>query len=118
MLHSCYLIDMNRWKSGRIQFWPRINAYDEQLRWWPKDDIIYFSGMARLMDIDLHVDNTVWWGWMPYPVQRNEVPQHHTNKNHSVQNKNCQFDTTGYGLKSKQTDKMRNLTLFQPLYVE
>ena len=55
MLHSCYLIDMNRWKSGRIQFWPRINAYDEQLRWWPKDDIIYFSGMARLMDIDLHV---------------------------------------------------------------
>lgn len=106
MLHSCYLIDMNRWKSGRIQFWPRINAYDEQLRWWPKDDIIYFSGMARLMDIDLHVDNTMWWGWMPYPVQRNEV-QHYTNENDSVQGN--QFDTICNGLMPKYNRKNDSL---------
>ena len=77
MLHSCYLIDMNRWKSGRIQYWPRVPAYASELPNWPADDVIYFSGMAKLNQLPLHVDNTLWAGWFPYPVQsgilQNEV---------------------------------------------
>ena len=46
-----------------------FNIYKHKLPFWPKDDIIYFSGMARLMDIPLFVDNTQWYGWFPYPVQ-------------------------------------------------
>merc|ERR1712223_1376809 len=35
MLHSCYLIDMNRWKSEKIQFWPRHHLYQQELPNWP-----------------------------------------------------------------------------------
>ena len=77
MLHSCYLIDMNRWKSEKIQFWPRHHLYQQKLPNWPLDDNIYFTGLMRLMLIDLYVDNTMWAGWFPYPVQsgilQNEV---------------------------------------------
>jgi len=60
---------MNRWKSERIQYFPRISEYHEKLPNWPLDDIIYFTGMARLRDIDLYVDNSHWYGWFPYPIQ-------------------------------------------------
>ena len=48
MLHSCYLIDMNRRKSQLIQYWPRIGKYSDELPYWPMDDIIYFTGMAKV----------------------------------------------------------------------
>lgn len=77
MLHSCYLIDMNRWKSDKIQFWPRLDRYAKELPEWPLDDNIYFSGMMRLLNLELFVDNSLWAGWFPYPVQsgilQNEV---------------------------------------------
>ena len=77
MLHSCYLIDMNRWKSERIKFWPRVSSYASKLPNWPLDDNIYVSGMFRLAQIDTWVDNTLQAGWFPYPVQsgilQNEV---------------------------------------------
>ena len=77
MLHSCYLIDMNRWKSERIQFWPRVSSYTTKLPNWPLDDNIYVSGMFKLAQIDTWVDNTLQAGWFPYPVQsgilQNEV---------------------------------------------
>ena len=69
MLHSCYLIDMNRKASRKIQFYPRVKEYDELLPLWPKDDVIYFSGMAKLRGVDLWIDNTMAAGWFPYPVQ-------------------------------------------------
>ena len=77
MLHSCYLIDMNRWKSDKIQFWPRIDRYTKELPEWPLDDNIYFSGMMRLINSEMFIDNSLWAGWFPYPVQsgilQNEV---------------------------------------------
>ena len=50
MLHSCYLIDMNRRTSQKLQYWPRIGKYSDDLPYWPMDDIIYFTGMAKVSD--------------------------------------------------------------------
>ena len=69
VIHSCYLIDMNRWKSERIQYYPRISEYQHELPNWPLDDIIYFTGMARIRNVDLYIDNSHWYGWFPYPIQ-------------------------------------------------
>ena len=69
MLHSCYLIDLNRHASRRLQFWPRVPEYREKLPLWPSDDVIYFSGMAKVAQVDLWLDNTLAAGWFPYPVQ-------------------------------------------------
>ena len=81
MLHSCYLIDMNRHASRKIQFWPRVKEYAQLLPVWPNDDVIYFSGMAKVMGIELWLDNTMAAGWFPYPVQsgvlQNESMKYH-----------------------------------------
>ena len=60
-----------------LEEWPRVPAYASELLNLPADDVIYFSGMAKLNQLTLHVDNTLWAGLFPNPVQsgilQNEV---------------------------------------------
>jgi hypothetical protein len=84
MLHSCYIIDLNKKESLSVQFWPRIKQYNQLLPIWPKDDVIYFSGMAKLLQIDLWVDAAVGNGWFPVPVQTGVV--HNDGKNNDTLN--------------------------------
>lgn len=77
MVYSCVFINLRRTASRLLTFDPlEIQQLidEQQTSSWkiPYDDIIAFAKSATLNGIELYVDNSEIWGWLPLPIIENK----------------------------------------------
>lgn len=68
LVHSTYLIDLRTRKSREIQYLPLRKDYKYDF-----DDIIVFACHCKSVGIEMYVDNTVFYGYMPVPLDESQT---------------------------------------------
>lgn len=68
LVHSTYLIDLRTKKSRDIQYLPLRKDYKYDF-----DDIIIFACHCKSVRIDMYVDNSVFYGYMPVPLDESQT---------------------------------------------
>jgi len=63
MVHSTMLMDLRQSESESIQFWPILDTYQLAI-----DDIIVFSHHVKKAGLEMYIDNTQFYGYMPVPL--------------------------------------------------
>lgn len=86
MVYSCVFINLRRTASRLLTFDPlEIQQLidEQQTSSWkiPYDDIIAFAKSATLNGIELYVDNSEIWGWLPLPIIENKYSYELTRQN-------------------------------------
>ncbi|CDS37514.1 procollagen galactosyltransferase 2 [Echinococcus multilocularis] len=69
MIHTAVLVNLRHTRKKRLAFKPLNSGYTG-----PIDDIIIFARNAQLQGIDFYLDNRVFYGYFPLPVDEAEIP--------------------------------------------
>ena len=74
MVHTCFMIDTRKRASRRLTFDPTEVVQQDQSNYYPipYDDIIAFAKSAAQASIQLYVDNSHIWGYIPQPISDSE----------------------------------------------
>lgn len=68
MVHSTFLIDLTKSKSREIQFLPVRDDYKLDF-----DDIIVFAHHCKAVGISMHVNNEIFYGYLPVPLKTHQT---------------------------------------------
>ncbi|CAH8660660.1 unnamed protein product [Heterobilharzia americana] len=68
MVHSMFLVNLKSQQSEQVGYDPPPKNYTG-----PIDDIIIFSRSAQRAEIDFYLDNTQFYGYMPSPVEEQDL---------------------------------------------
>ncbi|KAM8878717.1 procollagen galactosyltransferase 1-like isoform 1-T1 [Spinachia spinachia] len=70
MVHSTYLVDLQKEASRQLAFYPPHPEYS-----WALDDVIVFAYSARMADVQMYVCNKETYGYLPVPVRSHATLQ-------------------------------------------
>uniref|UniRef100_A0A671WLD0 procollagen galactosyltransferase n=1 Tax=Sparus aurata TaxID=8175 RepID=A0A671WLD0_SPAAU len=63
MVHSTYLVDLQKEASRQLAFYPPHPEYS-----WALDDVIVFAYSARMADVQMYLCNKETYGYFPVPM--------------------------------------------------
>uniref|UniRef100_A0A8P4G5V5 procollagen galactosyltransferase n=1 Tax=Dicentrarchus labrax TaxID=13489 RepID=A0A8P4G5V5_DICLA len=70
MVHSTYLVDLQKEASRQLAFYPPHPEYS-----WALDDVIVFAYSARIADVQMYVCNKETYGYFPVPMRSHATLQ-------------------------------------------
>ncbi|XP_060882684.1 procollagen galactosyltransferase 1-like [Labrus mixtus] len=73
MVHSTYLLDLQKEASRQLAFHPPHPEYS-----WALDDVIVFAFSARMADVQMYVCNKETYGYFPVPMRSHASLQDET----------------------------------------
>ncbi|CAH8569161.1 unnamed protein product [Schistosoma turkestanicum] len=78
MVHSIFLINLQFYQSEQIGYSPAPINYTG-----PIDDMIIFSRSVQRAEIDFYLDNTQFYGYIPSPVEEQDLGLYSQDLNHA-----------------------------------
>uniref|UniRef100_A0A8C5GI45 procollagen galactosyltransferase n=1 Tax=Gouania willdenowi TaxID=441366 RepID=A0A8C5GI45_GOUWI len=70
MVHSTFLVDLNKEASRQLAFYPPHREYS-----WALDDVIVFAYSARIAEVQMYICNKETYGYFPVPMRSHATLQ-------------------------------------------